>query len=140
MNKKPRRKLDHERIIYVAVDFAVDVIKNVGKGLFRELERKIDNYSNNPNEELIETSKDLITHINIPGVPKEYIIIDLTEKKLEIRAGIDKNGIMKSKLKKEINLPKLIVVEESSADYENGILTVTMPKKVKKIRYEVPDN
>jgi|GEM_PF-1781067 len=144
MDKRPRRKFDHEKIIYFTVDFALDIIKNVAKGLSRELEKKIDNYSGTPENELIETSKDLIARIKLPGVPKEDIDIDLTEKKLKIKVGHVETDtkIMyrgrNNKLKKEIRLPKRIVVEESAADLEEGVLTVTMPKKVRRVKYEVP--
>lgn len=144
MDKRPRRKFDHEKIIYVMVDFALDIIKNVARGVSRELEKKIDNYSGNPENELIETSKDLIARIKIPGVPKEDINIDLTEKKLKIKVDhVETDMVIKyrgrnNKLKKEIMLPKRILVEESAADLEDGVLTVTMPKKVRRVKYEVP--
>ncbi len=144
MDRRPRR-IDHERIIYVTVDFAIDFIKNVAKGLFREIERNIDKYPSISDKELIETSKYLIARIDIPGVPKEDIVIDLTETKLEIKVGYvetGKNIVIKhrgrnNKFKKEIILPKKVVVEESIADLEDGLLTVKMPKKVKRVRYEV---
>jgi len=145
MDRGPRRKFDHEKLIYVTVDFALDIAKNVAKGLFQELQREIGTrnkrgYSLNSGEGLIETSKDLIAQINVSGIPKEDIDIDLSETKLEIKishVGKVKQSAQKSDLIKKIMLPKSIDVENSSADIEDGTVTVIMPKKIKRVRYEV---
>ncbi len=146
MDKRPKRKINVERLIYSTMNFAMNIVHDVAKDLSKELERTVNTYSNTPEKELIETSKNLIAHINIPGVPKEDIKIDLTEMKLKIKVGYletEESNMIKhkgkyNKLKKEIRLPKRIVVEDSTADLEDGILTVRMPKKVRKVRYEVP--
>lgn len=146
MDRRPKRKSNFERLIYSTINFAMNMVHDVAKDLSKELERTVNNYSNAPEKELIETSKDLIAHINILGVPKEDIMINLTENKLEIKVGYVKDeennrvghNRRYNKIKKEIRLPKRIVVEDSTADLENGILTVRMPKKIRKVRYEVP--
>lgn len=143
-----RRKIDHERLIYVTVDFALNIAKNVARGLYHELQKDIkkrntSGHSLNSSDDLIETSKDLIARIDTHGIPKKDIIVDLTEEKLVVeadhggRATLIKGRRRKSKLKKVIKLPKRIVVDDSNADIEGGVLTVTMPKKIKKIKYEV---
>ncbi|MGF7118773.1 Hsp20/alpha crystallin family protein [Methanobacterium oryzae] len=146
MDRRPRRKNNFERLIYSTMNFTMNIVHELAKDLSKELGNTVNNYSNVQEKELIETSKDLISHINILGVPKEDIIINLTENKLEIKVGYVKteegnkirhNGKY-NKLKKEIRLPKKIVVDDSTADLENGILTVRMPKKIRKVRYEVP--
>lgn len=146
MDRRPKRKSNFERLIYSKMNFAMNIVHEVAKDLSKELEKTVNTYSNAPEKELIETSKDLIAHINILGVPKEDIMINLTENKLEIKVGYvkdEENNRIRhnrkyNKIKKEIMLPKRIVVEDSTADLENGILTVRMPKKIRKVRYEVP--
>lgn len=144
MDRRPKRNF--ERLIYSTMNFAMNIVHDVANDLSKELEKTVNTYSNAPEKELIETSKDLIYHINISGVPKEDIMINLTGNKLEIKVGYvetEEDDMIRhrekySKLKKEIRLPKRIVVEDSTADLENGILTVRMPKKIRKVRYEVP--
>ncbi len=136
-----RRKIDHERIIYVTVDFALSIVKNVAKGLFNELQKDMQRRNlsgNSPSEHLIETSKDLIARIDIPEIPKEDVIIDLSEEMLVIETDtiVNQRG-RRNKFKIEIKLPKRIEVDNSYADIEDGVLTVTMPKKIKRIKYEV---
>lgn len=141
-----KRKSNFERLIYSTMNFAMNIVHDVAKDLSKELEKTVNTYSNAPERELMETYKDLIAHINIPGVPKEDIIINLIENKLEIKVGYvktEENNLIRqrgkySKLKKEIRLPKRIVVEDSTADLEDGILTIRMPKKIRKVKYEVP--
>jgi len=134
MDRKPPRKLNHERIIYITVDFAIDILKNVTRGLLGELDKKIDSYSANSKNEINENAKDLIVRIYLPGIKKEDINVDLSQKRLEL-SYIGPRG--RNKKIKNIKLPKSVVVEESTADLEDDILTVKMPKEVKKIKYEV---
>lgn len=93
--------------------------------------------------DVIETDTDIIVKADIPGVKKEDIIIDLTEDSLEIRAKFEeesefegKNFIKKERkygeVKRTVSLPQLFKIDEAHAKFDNGVLTVTIPKEEKK--------
>jgi|GEM_PF-243110 len=98
--------------------------------------------------DVMETDEDVIVKADLPGVKKEDITIDLTEDSIEIIAmfkeEMEEEG--KSFIKKErkygetrrsLILPEVIKVKEASAKFDNGVLTVTLPKLEEKKRFQV---
>tara|TARA_R100000234_G_C4929708_1_gene147927 strand:+ start:205 stop:642 length:438 start_codon:yes stop_codon:yes gene_type:complete len=67
-----------------------------------------------------------------PGVEKDQLVIDIDDGRLSIsfdqKAG-DANGVFQRSFKKSWTLPKDVDVENINADYTNGLLAVTIPKK-----------
>ncbi len=93
--------------------------------------------------DVIETENDIVVIADLPGVKKEDIVIDLTEDSLEIMAIFEDESEFKGEnfFKKErrygeskrtISLPKMVKIEEARAKFDNGVLTVTIPKEEKK--------
>ena len=93
--------------------------------------------------DVVETDNDIIVKADLPGVKKEDIVIDLTEDSLEIMAIFEDESEFKGEnfIKKErrygeskrsISLPKMVKIDEASAKFDNGVLTVTIPKEEKK--------
>ena len=89
--------------------------------------------------DLVETDKEVIATVEMPGLDKGDIKINLTEDKLEISAETKHEEEKKEKgyLYKErrsgsyyhrISLPSSIDSDNSKASYNNGILQITMPK------------
>ncbi|HWR26244.1 MAG TPA: Hsp20/alpha crystallin family protein [candidate division Zixibacteria bacterium] len=89
--------------------------------------------------DLVDTDKEVIATVEMPGLDKGDIKIDLTEDKLEISAETKREEEKKEKgyLYKErrsgsyfrmISLPSSIDSDNSKASYNNGILQITMPK------------
>ena len=93
--------------------------------------------------DLIETDNDIIVKTDLPGVKKEDIVIDLSEDMLEVMAIFEDesenkgdNFIKKERrygeAKRSVNITKPISMDEATAKFENGVLTVTIPKQEKK--------
>ena len=89
-----------------------------------------------PRVEMEETKKDMIAVIELPGVKKENINIDLTDETIQI--SVEENKEKKSKKNYSVTnqaffyqtrLPKKIKVDESKANYHAGVLEVIMPKQ-----------
>ncbi len=89
--------------------------------------------------DLVETDKVLIAIVEMPGLDKEGIKINLTQDKLEISAETkhgkekkEKDYIYKERRScsyfRMIYLPSSIDSDNSKASYNNGILQITMPK------------
>lgn len=93
--------------------------------------------------DVIETDTTVIVIADIPGVKKEDIIIDLTEDSLEVTAKFKEESEFEGKsfikkerkygeVKRTVNLPQLFKIDEANAKFDNGVLTVTIPKEEKK--------
>ena len=93
--------------------------------------------------DVIETDDSIIVKTDLPGVKKEDIVIDLGEDSLEVMAIFedeseykDSNFIKKERRygesKRSVNINKPILMDEATAKFENGVLTVTIPKQEKK--------
>ncbi|MCZ3366828.1 MULTISPECIES: Hsp20/alpha crystallin family protein [Methanobacterium] len=98
--------------------------------------------------DLIETDGSLIVKADLPGVKKEDIVIDLTDDSIEIFAKFEeeteeegKNFIKKERrygeARRSLILPEAVKVKETSAKFDNGVLTVTLPKLEEKKRFQV---
>jgi HSP20 family protein len=126
----------------------VDTIREKQDGL----ERAISDYTSKVPEKLImdvmEDDENIIVKIDIPGVKKDDIKIDITEDSLGVMAKFkreleveDVNYIKRERKHGEANrimvLPAKIVMDETTAKFENGVLTVTLPKLEKKESFEI---
>jgi HSP20 family protein len=124
----------------------VDTIKIKQK----DLERTVNDYTSNttqkPDMDLLESSQDITVLTDLPGVKKDDIKIDLTEDTLEITAYYieehgDKTFIRRErnqgKVNRVISLPEKINIDETSAKFENGVLTVVLSKQEKKQIFKV---
>lgn len=118
----------------------------------KDVERTVNEYSSNmskkPSMDVIEDNEEFIVITDLPGVGKDNIKIDITEDAVEISAQFndetkfeDKTFLRKErkygKVKRAIELPEKIDINESSAKYENGVLTIVLSKIEKKKSYEV---
>ena len=89
-----------------------------------------------------ETEDEVIVKADLPGFKKDEITVRASENSLEIEAEHkevkeEKKGKMYrserkyGKLYRAIPLPTPVKFEEAKAKIENGVLTVTLPKKEK---------
>ncbi|MBC7111204.1 MAG: Hsp20/alpha crystallin family protein [Methanothermobacter sp.] len=124
-----------------------DMIKNM-REMQKEFEKKISEYAENIPEKLsmdvMETDDAIIIKTDLPGVKKEDINIELTENTISISAVFEEEVEVKEadfikkerkygEAKREMRLPEKIRVEDAKAKFENGVLTVELPKvEVKK--------
>jgi HSP20 family protein len=73
-----------------------------------------------PLTDIFEDEESVKLYVELPGVEKEEIQLNVTEGKAEIKA---------KKFYKLVDLPtKEVDSEKASADYKNGVLKVTIPK------------
>jgi len=100
-----------------------------------------------PKENIIETKTAYIIELLVPGINKKDITIDVEDNKLFIKHQIEEDqkandvnylrfGFNKGSFNKEFKLSDKIEKANISATFENGILTVTLPKKevIKEVR------
>jgi HSP20 family protein len=124
-------------------------IVNTVKDAQKDIEGTVNQYTN-ANKilamDVVEDGKDIMVITDLPGVVRDNIKIDLTEDTLEITAQFNglsegKNFVRKERLYGEANrivsLPAKIKINESSAKFENGVLTVILPKLENNNGFEV---
>jgi len=96
-----------------------------------------------PLSDLKETDKEILASIELPGIDKKDIQLQITENNLEVKvekkqeAKIEKKGYIRAERSykgfyRSISLPVKIIPEQAKASYKNGILEVVMPKAEKK--------
>jgi HSP20 family protein len=115
---------------------------------FRPFIRRISDWANempdedfsSPDADIIDTDDELIIKIDLPGVKKEDIKLNLNSDFVEIKC--EKTDEVKDEEEgdyylseryyrgfyRRITLPKSIVPEEAKAKYRNGVLEITAPK------------
>ncbi|MEK6936696.1 MAG: Hsp20/alpha crystallin family protein [Nanoarchaeota archaeon] len=125
------------------------------KNVFDETEKMFDNFMSdkmfntektkqnfrNPLTDLREANNAFIATIEIPGVDKKDIQLNISEnslevkveKKSEMKIADESNGFIRSErffsnFFRSMNLPSKIIPEKAKAFYKNGILEVMLPK------------
>lgn len=92
---------------------------------------------------LSETDKELIARAELPGFSKEEIRLKVTENTIEISAEKKRQTVQKGKnifrrersfgaTRRIIGLPYIVKPDETRAKFENGVLTIMMPKAEQK--------
>jgi HSP20 family protein len=120
-----------------------------------DLDQAIAEYTGGPVKPAMDVAEDnsqIVVKTDLPGVDREDIKIDLTEDSLEIQAHFKKEieeeteegGVTYHRKERRygtatrvVVLPSKIKMDEVTAKFENGVLTVTMPKLDKKETYAV---
>lgn len=102
----------------------------LAKELNREFEKNL--YQNYDAPQFLEVEKGFLASLDIPGVNFSDINIELEDNRLIISAErknpFDKNGESKKRYNQVLTLPKNIEVDKINAHYENGVLSLTLPK------------
>jgi len=102
----------------------------------------VSKYGFNPSCEVKEDKNAFMLKVDLPGVPKDAIKIDLHDNRLTItgeRSEEKKTEEKESKtyfsemfygsFSRSMTFPVAVDAERSEARYENGVLTMTIPKK-----------
>lgn len=110
--------------------------------LLNDLEEDLREYFGGiPAVNVKETEKEYIVEATIPGYKKEEIGLRLTEGGLEITAKREKKEekeeegkyyrreISTREARRVVSLPGKVIEEKVDAEYKDGILTITLPKK-----------
>lgn len=94
-----------------------------------------------PAVDMKETEKDIIVSVDLPGVDKKDIKLDLTEDSIAIscerseskeengKGGYHIKEQRYGKFYRSFSLPAPIKTKDSKASYKNGVLTITLPKQ-----------
>jgi HSP20 family protein len=80
-----------------------------------------------PLTDIIEGDNDIAITIEIPGVEKENVDLQVTEDTLEIKVDIPER-----KYHKVVDLPSKVKPKSTKATYKNGILDIVLDKKERK--------
>ncbi|NMM48755.1 Hsp20/alpha crystallin family protein [Marinigracilibium pacificum] len=104
------------------------------------IDSKPDSFS--PRTDIYETEQKFVMELSVPGMKKEDFKIDIDndvliisgERKLEELEGVKyhRRETLSGSFKKSYKITDLIDVENITAGYENGILSVSLPKVEKK--------
>ena len=111
-------------------DFGTPTIERFGR-LFDEF-LGTEAYVDQLPVDLYEDEKNLYTRIELPGVEKNAINLELENSVLTCSgsySGKTKNGKADYSFKRSVRLPDETALDQVSASYKDGVLTVTIPKK-----------
>ena len=126
---------------------------NFSRGM-RKMQRKLDRVFTNIGDgirrawaDFDEKDEEYILHVELPGVEKEDIVLDIVGYRLEIKA--KKNEEVEEEdsdsgeyryarsyrgFARSIDLPEDADIEGVEAEYKNGILIVKIPKKEENVK------
>jgi len=74
-----------------------------------------------PLTDVFDEEKEVKIYIELPGEEKDDIQLNVSESQVEIKT---------KKFFKIIDVPSIIDIEKASSKYKNGVLEITIPKKV----------
>ncbi len=120
-----------------------------------DLDNAIAEYTGGPAKpaaDIMETEIEIVVKTDLPGFKREDIKIDLTEDTLEIKAehseetveeGEEEGATFHRKERRVTSaartliLPAKVKINEVTAHFKDGVLTINMPKLEKKETFEV---
>lgn len=119
------------------------LFEDTGKALENakeEISKSINDYTNAAETETIETYNTLIVKVELPYIKKDDIDVDITPRKVNIKAFFDqnitteqghditRNNRQQGQITKTIRLPKQVVPEKAEAEFKNHYLILELPK------------
>ncbi len=92
-----------------------------------------------PAIDMYQTQDDVVVKAAIPGIKEEDVQINVTGDVLTIKGETRESNEVKEKayhireqrwgsFERSIALPTLVTAEKAKAEFENGVLTITLPK------------
>lgn len=98
-----------------------------------------------PAHDIVETDANYVVHLMVPGLDKKDFKLEIDDDKLVVEGERTRNESIQftvkqsyfGKFKKIYTLPKNVIQEKITAKYENGILSITVPKNVEKIKSKI---
>lgn len=110
-----------------------------------DIEKTIVDYTFVPGKDIIETDDSIIVRVDLAGIKKENIELNLTETKLRVKADFEDelidevrgNNRRPTLIRRSVRFPRKVCPNEADAKFENGLLTVEVPKLEKKQSFNV---
>ena len=92
-----------------------------------------------PSVDMYETENDVVIKASLPGLKADDVQINVTGEMLTIKGKTVESSEVKEKayhmreqrygaFERDIALPTLVMSEKAKAEFDNGILTITLPK------------
>jgi HSP20 family protein len=140
-----RTILDRKSLIEKMLEDTAQTIDNIKT----DIEKTIVDYTFVPGKDIIETDDSVIVQVDLPGIEKDDIELNLTETKLKVKAKFDieqeieqgnyitisdrKSGY----IRRTVRFPKKVIPNEADAEFKNGVLRVEIPKLEKETSIRV---
>ena len=92
-----------------------------------------------PSVDMFETENDVVVKASLPGMKADDVEINVTGEMLTIKGETQEKGEVKEKsyhireqrwgsFERSVPMPTSVVSDKAKAEFEDGILTVTLPK------------
>ena len=92
-----------------------------------------------PAVDMYQTDNEIVVKAALPGIKAEEVQINITGDVLSLKGEVKQNEEVKEKayhireqrwgtFERTLVLPSNVVADKAKADFENGILTITLPK------------
>jgi HSP20 family protein len=139
-----KKRMDNKGFIDKMLEDTACTIESIKN----DIEKSIVDYTFVPGKDIIETDDTIIIRIDLAGVKKENIEINLTDTKLKVKAEFEDEHLedvmgynrRPTLIRRTVRFPKKVFAEEADAKFENGLLTVEVPKLEKKESFSVNIN
>jgi HSP20 family protein len=139
-----KKRMDSKGFIDKMLEDTASTIESIKN----DIEKTIVDYTFVPGKDIIETDDTIIIRIDLAGVKKENIEINLTDTKLRVKAEFQDEHLedalgynrRPTLIRRTVRFPKKVFAEEADAKFENGLLTVEIPKLEKKESFSVDIN
>lgn len=148
MKRRNRTILDRKGLVEKMLEDTAQTIDNIRY----DIEKSIVDYTFVPGKDIIETDDTVIVHVDLPGIKKEDIELNVTEKRMKVKAEFDitsevsrgshitindqKSGFMR----RTVRFPKKVIPQEADARFDRDVLTVEVPKQEKEESFKVDIN
>jgi HSP20 family protein len=115
----------------------------------REIGDMVDSYITNtpkntpstiiqPAVDILDEAETVVVNVDLPGIKREKIKLDITESSIELTADYrdeaEKNYLARERyseiIERKISLPEGLDINNTAAKFEDGVLSVTIPKIV----------
>jgi len=145
--RKSRRKsiLERKGLIEKMLEDTANTIDDIRY----DIKKSVIDYTFVPGKDILETDDSIIVNVDLPGIQKNDITLDVTPTRMKVKADFDemheiqrgsyitlhdrKTGVMR----RTVRFPKKVIPEEAVATFKNDVLNVEVPKEEREERVRV---